>query len=148
MDVSVKTDQGDAGLDQQPSMNEKSSAWRQVVANLRDEDKTPLVLLLLQVIEEQAQRIAALEAEIVHLKGGPKKPASNRKPSALSKPTIVARVDGKRPGSEKRSKTKDLPIHEQIPIPPKDLPTGSTCVRRDPYVVQDLLVEARNTRYW
>jgi Transposase IS66 family len=133
MDVSMKTDQ---------------SAWRQVVANLRDEDKTPLVQLLLQVIEEQAQRIAALEAEIVHLKGGPKKPASNRKPSALSKPTIVARVDGKRPGSEKRSKTKDLPIHEQISIPPKDLPTGSTWVRRDPYVVQDLLVEARNTRYW
>ena len=73
-----------------------SAAWRQVVATLRDDDKTPLVHLLLQVIEEQsqgleeqAQRIAALEAEIVRLKGGPKKPASNSKPSAFSKPAVA-----------------------------------------------------------
>ena len=137
----------DACLDEQPPSEVESSAWRQVVANLRDEDKTPLVRLLLQVIEEQAQRITALEAEIARLKGGPKKPASNSKPSALSKPTLVARADGKRPGSEKRSKTKDLTIHEEIPVPPKDLPSGSKLVRRDCYVVQDLVVEARNTRY-
>ena len=136
-----------APLDEQPPSEVESSAWRQVVANLRDEDKTPLVRLLLQVVEEQAQRITALEAEIARLKGGPKKPASNSKPSALSKPTLVARADGKRPGSEKRSKTKDLTIHEDIPVPPKDLPSGSKLVRRDSYVVQDLVVEARNTRY-
>jgi uncharacterized small protein (DUF1192 family) len=136
-----------APLDEQPPSEVESSAWRQVVANLRDEDKTPLVRLLLQVVEEQAQRITALEAEIARLKGGPKKPASNSKPSALSKPTLVARADGKRPGSEKRSKTKDLTIHEEIPVPPKDLPSGSKLVRRDCYVVQDLVVEARNTRY-
>ena len=136
-----------APLDEQPPSEVESLAWRQVVANLRDEDKTPLVRLLLQVIEEQAQRITALEAEIARLKGGPKKPASNSKPSALSKPTLVARADGKRPGSEKRSKTKDLTIHEEIPVPPKDLPSGSKLVRRDCYVVQDLVVEARNTRY-
>lgn len=144
MSVSSNTD---ARLDEQPPSEVESSAWRQVVANLRDEDKTPLVRLLLQVIEEQAQRITALEAEIARLKGGPKKPASNSKPSALSKPTLVARADGKRPGSEKRSKTKDLTIHEEIPVPPKDLPSGSKLVRRDCYVVQDLVVEARNTRY-
>ena len=118
------------------------SAWRQVVASLRDEDKTPLVQLLLQVIEEQAQRIAALEAEIAHLKGGSKKPASNSKPSALSKPAIVARrPTARRPGSEKRSKTKDLPITRRMPMPPKELPPGSTFLRRDPFVVQDLIVE-------
>jgi Transposase IS66 family len=147
MSVSSNTDQSDARLDEQPFSKVESSAWRQVVANLHDEDKTPLVRLLLQVIEEQAQRMTALEAEIALLKGGPKKPASNSKPSALSKPTIVARPDGKRPGSEKRSKTKNLAIHEEIPVPPKDLPSGSKLVRRDPYVVQDLVVAAHNTRY-
>jgi hypothetical protein len=147
MDVSVKTNQCDSRGDEQPPAKGESSAWRQVVANLRDEDKTPRVRLLVQVIEEQEQRIAALETEIADRKGGPKKPASNSKPSALSKSAIVAPADGKRPGSEKRSKTKDLPIHEEIPVPPKDLPTGSTLVRRDAYVVQDLIVEARNTRY-
>jgi uncharacterized small protein (DUF1192 family) len=146
MSVPSYTDASDARLDEQPLSTVESSAWQQVVANLRDEDKTPLVRLLLQVIEEQSQRITALEAEIAQLKG-PKKPASNSKPSALSKPTIVPRPDGKRPGSEKRSKTQELTIHEEIPVPPKDLPSGSKLVRRDPYVVQDLVVEARNTRY-
>jgi hypothetical protein len=102
-----------------------------VVSAIRDEDKTPLVLLLLEIIEQQAQyieqqaqRIAVLEAEIGRLKG-PRKPTSNSKPSALSKPAAAPSPDGKRPGSEKRAKTKDLPIHEEIPLPPKDLPPGA-----------------------
>src|SRR5450631_1007248 len=127
MSVPSYTDASDARLDEQPLSTVESPAWQQVVANLRDEDKTPLVRLLLQVIEEQSQRITALEAEIAQLKG-PKKPASNSKPSALSKPTIVPRPDGKRPGSEKRSKTQELTIHEEIPVPPKDLPSGSKLV--------------------
>jgi uncharacterized small protein (DUF1192 family) len=123
-----------------------SYAWQQVLSTIRDEDKTPLVRLLLEVIEQQSQRIAALEAEIARLKG-PKKPASNSKPSALSKSAATPSLDGKRPGSQKRAKTKDLPIHESIPVPPKDLPPGATFVRRDPYVVQDLIVETHNTRF-
>jgi hypothetical protein len=146
MDVSTRTDGSDQPLDQQ-ALGVVSSAWQQVVAALRDEDKTPLVRLLLEVIEQQARRIAALEAEVARLKG-PKKPASNSKPSALSKPAAAPSPDGKRPGSEKRSKTKDLPIHEEIALPPKELPPGATLCRRDPFVVQDLIVKTRNTRYW
>jgi len=138
MDHSADMDEGGAGA--------RTPAWQQVVANLREEDKTPLVCLLLRVIEEQARRIAALEAEIAELKG-PRKPASNSKPSALSKPPAVAPADGKRPGSAKRAKTKDLPIHEEIAVPPTELPPDAKLVRRDPYVVQDLIVEVRNTRY-
>lgn len=149
----AKTDENEPRLDQQ-AQAVTSSAWQQVIAAIRDEDKTPLVRLLLRVIEEQGQRIeeqtqriATLEAEIVRLKG-PKKPASNSKPSALSKPTVTPpSADGKRPGSAKRSKTKDLPIHEEIPVPPKELPPGSKFVRRDSFVVQDLIVKTHNTRY-
>lgn len=153
MDLSSRTAGSDAHRDEQAPAT-VSAAWRQVVATLRDDDKTPLVHLLLQVIEEQsqgleeqAQRIAALEAEIVRLKGGPKKPASNSKPSALSKPAVAPAPAGKRPGSAKRSKTKDLPIHQEIPVPPKELPPGSMLLRRDPFVVQDLIVHTHNTRY-
>jgi hypothetical protein len=39
MSVSSNTD---ARLDEQPPSEVESSAWRQVVANLRDEDKTPV----------------------------------------------------------------------------------------------------------
>src|SRR5271163_2200405 len=144
-DLSARTDGSDKRLGEQAS-GAVSSAWQQVVSAIRDEDKTPLVRLLLEVIEQQGQRIAALEAEIARLKG-PKKPASNSKPSALSKPAVAPSPDGKRPGSEKRSKTKDLPIHEEIPLPPKELPPGATLVSRDPFVVQDLIVQSHNTRY-
>jgi len=159
MDVPHKPDQGNSARHQQAPPRVASSAWQEVVSKLREEDKTPLVHLLLQVIEDQAhriekqaQRISALEAEITQLKGGPKEKSasndkSNDKPSELSKPPVAPPADGKRPGSQKRSKTKDLPIHEEIPVPPKDLPDGSKLVRSDPYVVQDLIVETHNTRY-
>ena len=144
MDLSApKTDGNDPRVDEQ-AQGAASSAWQQVISAIRHEDKTPLVLLLVSVIEEQSQRISTLEAEIVRLKG-PKKPASNSKPSALSKPIVVALPDGKRPGAQKRSKTKDLPIDEEIAVPPKELPPGSTFVRRDPFVVQDLIVKTHNT---
>jgi hypothetical protein len=150
-DLSARTDGSGKRLGEQASG--VTSAWQQVLATIRDEDKTPLVRLLLEVIEQQSQfieqqarRITALEAEVARLKG-PKKPASNSKPSALSKPAAAPLPDGKRPGSEKRSKTKDLPIHEEIPVPPKDLPPGATLWRRDPFVVQDLIVQTHNTCY-
>jgi hypothetical protein len=146
MDLSAKTDGSDQGLGEQAA-GVVSSAWQQVVSAIRDEDKTPLVRLLLEVIEQQSQRIAALEAEVARLKGA-KKPASNSKPSALSKPAAAVSPDGKRPGSQKRSKTKDLPIHEEMALPPKELPPGATLWRRDPFVVQDLIVQTHNTRYW
>ena len=147
MDLSTSTDGSEPRLDEQVPRT-ASAALRQWFADIRDEDKTPLVLLLLKAIEEQAQRIATLEAEIAQLKG-PKKPTSNSKPSALSKPPVAPPApDAKRPGSEKRSKTKDLPIHEEIAVLPKDLPPGSTRLRRDPFVVQDLIVRTHNTRYW
>jgi hypothetical protein len=153
MDVFAGTDASDKRLGEQAA-GVVSSAWQQVVSAIRDEDKTPLVRLLLEVIEQQAQRIeqqaqriAALEGEVARLKG-PKKPASNSKPSALSKPSAAVSPDGKRPGSQKRSKTKDLPIHEEIAVPPQELPPGATFWRRDPFVVQDLIVQTHNTRYW
>ena len=139
--------QRDRPLVEQPPLPADFSAWQQVVANLRDDEKTPLVRFLLHVIEQQAKRIEALEAEIAQLKGGPKKPASNSKPSALSKPAVVASPDGKRPGSAKQSKTQHLTIHEEIPVPPKNLPEGSKLVRRDPYIVQDLIIRPHNIRY-
>jgi Transposase IS66 family len=151
--LSSRMDGNDKRLDQQ-APGVVSSAWQQVVATIREEDETPLVRFLLQVIEQQTQiieqqalRITALEAEVARLKG-PKKPASNSKPSALSKPAAVPAPDGKRPGSAKRSKTQDLQIHKEVPLPPKEVPPGATFWRRDPYVVQDLIVETHNTRYW
>ena len=154
MSISARTDGNDDSLPAQ-AFGVKSAAWREMIAALRDEEKTPLVRSLVGIIEhqaqrldEQAQRLAALEAELERLQRGPKKPASNRQPSALSKPTVAKpTAEGKRPGSEKRAKTRELLIHEERVVPPQEVPPGSTLVSRDPFVVQDLLVNTHNTRY-
>lgn len=92
--------------------------------------------------------VAALQDEVARLRGDKQKPRSNSKPSTLSKPAPdEATADGKRPGSAKRSKTAELPIHQETPVPPTDLPPGSFLLRSDPFVVQDLVVEVHNTRY-
>lgn len=102
---------------------------------------------LLTIVEQQAQRLAALEAEVARLRGDKQKPRSNSKPSSLSKPAPQTPPVGKRPGSAKRAKTAELLINEEKPVPPKDLPAGSFRVRSDPFVVQDLRLEVHNTRY-
>lgn len=123
-------------------------SWQRLVLAIREEDKTPTVRLLLGVIEDQARRIAALEAEIARLRGDPPQPRSNRKPSGLNASVDqMPAADGKRPGSAKRSKTAELTIHHEQPCRPKDLPEGSTFLHADPFVVQDLKIEACNTRY-
>lgn len=98
-------------------------------------------------VAKLAATVLALREEVARLRDDKKKPRSNSKPSALSKPTPQTTPDGKRPGSAKRSKTADLPIHEETSLPPKDLPPGSNLLRTDAFVVQDLRIKAHNTRY-
>ena len=55
---------------------------------------------------------------------------------------------GKRPGSEKRSKTGSLVIHEEKVIAPAEpVPEGSRFKGYRDVVVQDLVIRAHNTRY-
>jgi hypothetical protein len=126
-----------------------------------DQEQTPTVLRLLAIIAqlnqrlaeqdqrlaEQDQRLAELTAAIARLKGDQHKPRSNSKPSGLPKSPPPPDAPGKRPGSAKRSKTAELTIHQEVVLPPKDLPAGATLLSRDPFVVQDLVIEVRNTRY-
>lgn len=119
------------------------------ISNISEKDKTPIVIDLLHLVRtllEDAQRLRDEIARLKHQKGKPKIP-----PSLLEKDLKEERkgqnANGKRPGSEKRSKTKDLPIHETIPIPPKDLPAGSTCVGHDDWIVQGLEIRVHNVCY-
>lgn len=134
------------------------------------EERTPLVEALLRVMGElletnrqlkrkvlqQGQRIEQLEEEIGRLKGLPEKPKHKPQPSPLNDPSGPPsscggkkrkRADGKRPGSAKRSKTRDLTIHETLPLLLEDLPAGTTFIDYQDFTVQDLRVEPHNTQY-
>jgi hypothetical protein len=128
------------------------------------EQRTPLVEALLRVIDqllatnEQLQRrIEQLEDEVRRLKGLPDQPKRKPERSPLNDPSGPPSAsgekkkpntpDGKRPGSAKRSKTRHLVIHDDVPLPLDSLPDGTRFLGYVDFIVQDLRVEPHNTRY-
>jgi hypothetical protein len=90
------------------------------IPDIPEEARTPKVLGLVAIIEQlvqkvwqQEEKVAQLEDEIAVLKGEKKRPQF--KPSQLDKKAGEedASEEGKRLGSEKRSKTPSLVIHEE-----------------------------------
>jgi hypothetical protein len=121
-----------------------------------DEQRTPLVVQLLAIIDLVVQRVTQLEEtvqqlrdEIAVLKG--QKPKPQIAPSRLESPPPrpPREPEEKRPGSAKRAKTAELTIHEEVPVAIRDadLPAGAVCIGSEPYVVQELILQTKNTRY-
>ena len=97
------------------------------IPKIPEEQKSELVVLLLEVIKQQAEIIQELKDEIARLKGNNPKPKI--KPSQLEQPKKEegkGHDEGRRPGSEKRHKTAELVINEERKAPAKDVPEGST----------------------
>src|SRR5947209_17784643 len=126
---------------------------------IRPEERTPLVEALLAIIQVLLDRNQQLEEtvlqlrdEIAILKG--QKPRPQIKPSRLESDTPPSQQEGspkegsaKRPGSEKRPKNSQLTIHQRVPLHIDDLPSGAVLKGYEPYVVQDLVIESKNTLY-
>ncbi len=127
--------------------------------DIPEEERTPLVEGLLEIIEQLAERvqrqdeeIAQLKDEIAVLKGEKKRPKF--KPSKLDKESGKDQAEdkeqgqGKRPGSRKKSKTAHLRIDEDKVIRPREaVPAGSRFKGYRDFVVQDLVIRAHNVRY-
>ena len=125
---------------------------------ITEAERTPIVELLLAIIDQQQatiaaleQRVSALEAELRRLKHLPPRP--NIKPSALENdrdddkppPSGGEAPRGKRPGSKKRRKR--LQVHRSVIITPEPLPAGSRLRGYQDFFVQDLVIAPLNTRY-
>src|SRR5271157_4313490 len=85
------------------------------------EQRTPLVEKLLRMIVELKAENRALRDEINQLKGGTRRPEirpstlhQNRGPASSGKTGKRRKRKGKRPGSAKRQKTRELRIDETI----------------------------------
>ena len=117
-------------------------------------ENTPFVRELLSIINEllqkiqlQDQKIQILENEISILKK--QKPRPQLLPNNLGKKTSEngSKEGLKRAGSEKRSKTAELKIHEDKIIVVEQVPPGSVRKGYQEFVVQDIKIESRNVRY-
>lgn len=120
---------------------------------IRPEERTPLVETLLSIFRLQQDRIQQLEETVQHLhdeiavlKG--QKPRPQIAPSRLESPREQSlRGGGKRPGSEKRSKNVQLVITEEKSLWVENAPAGSVSNGFEEYIVQELEIQAKVTRY-
>ncbi len=130
------------------------------IPKLSCEELSDRETLLLQLLREREECIQELTDEIARLKGEKGKPKikpsrlePDKKRSAQSEEIeedapVAGQAKKKRPGSAKRHKTASLPIHETTIIQPTaEIPPGSEFKGYQDYTVQELIIEAHNTRY-
>ena len=128
------------------------------VTKLSVEDllKHPHVQGLYQIIHQLRLDLEAVKIELRKFKTLPAKP--DIKPSKLDDPpdntsddkttsSNNSEKETKRPGSEKRSKTKDLVIHEKKELHIENVGKDWKFLRFQDYIVQDLVIKAHNTCY-
>jgi len=115
------------------------------IPKISEAEKIPLVSQLLEIIQQQAELIQQLKDEIARLKN--QKPKPKIRPSQLEKPKKKKSSSGKRPGSLKKSKTADIVIHKEIPVPPEFIPPGSIFKGWQEYTVQGIKITPHNIRY-
>jgi Transposase IS66 family len=116
---------------------------------INDEDRTPLIDVLLELLAWQEIQINKLEQEILKLKGETTKPKI--KPSKMdADPAKDENGDSdkkKKRKGPKRSKTKALKIDVTIDRHPDNIPEGSTFKGYRDVVIQDIKFETFNTCY-
>lgn len=99
----------------------------------------------------QAEQIQSLKDEVAILKG--EKPRPRIKPSTLNKDKNDPSGDGgsgkkrNKRGKPLRKKTQELEIHEEIIIHPEHIPEGSVFKGYEDYVVQDIEIKPKNTKF-
>jgi hypothetical protein len=115
--------------------------------SIAPEERTPLVLALLDIIQQQRQAIQQLQDEIAQLKGQTRRPEIQ--PSRLEQAASrSAPAQGeKRPGSKKRFKNAHLTIHREVAVAFPNPPPGSTSLGYEEFIVQELIIQPQATRY-
>ena len=115
------------------------------IKNIPENEKTPLVIMLLEIIQQQAEEIQHLKDEIARLKG--QKPKPKIKPSNLDKKTDKPNKNQKKRKRKKRAKTKNIEIHKVRKLHPENRPHGSIFIDYQDFVVQDIIFTNWNIRY-
>ena len=119
---------------------------------ISNEDRTPLVDVLLELLAWQQIQIDKLEQEILKLKGETTKPKI--KPSKMDEDVAEndeengdGRDKSKKNKGPKRSKTEHLKIDVTIDRQPDNIPEGSVFKGYREVIIQDIKFETFNTCY-
>ncbi|MDO9168079.1 MAG: hypothetical protein Q7U18_03140 [Methylobacter sp.] len=120
------------------------------LSKISNEDRTPLVDVLLELLAWQQKQIDRLEQEILKLKGETTKPKI--KPSKMDKDSAEEgdgdnRDASKKKKGPKRSKTEHIKIDATVDIQPDKIPKGSTFKGYREVVIQDIVFKTFNTCY-
>ncbi len=118
------------------------------ILKMSKDEVSPVVSELIEYIKQQGEMIQGLKDELAILKG--QKPKPKIKPSNLEKKTTQQKKKSqskKRPGSTKKSKTKQLEIHEDKIIEPDFIPERSEFKGYQDFIVQDFVIGNWNIRY-
>ena len=115
------------------------------IKKISDDEKSPVMIELFEIIQQQAETIQLLKDEIARLKG--QKPKPKIKPSNLDKNTNTENKSSKKKRRKKRSKTKNIVIHEDQCLHPEKIPAGSKFIDYQDFVVQDIILTNWNIRY-
>ena len=119
------------------------------IPEIQPEERTPLVESLLALLQQLLDRVQQLEEtnqqlrdEIAILKG--QKPRPKIRPSRLESSQPPPPEGQKRSGAHKCSKNDQLPLPpEEVVLLPNPLPPGAVFKGYEPYVVQELLIQAK-----
>ena len=118
------------------------------ILKMAKDEASPIVSELIDYIKQQGEMIQKLKDEIAEMKGQKSKPKI--KPSNLDKEINKRKKkirSQQRPGSKKKSKTKQLEIHEDKIIEPDFIPKGSVFKGYQDFFVQDIVIGNWNIRY-
>lgn len=112
------------------------------ISELPSEQLTPLVLMLLEICHLQQEQLQQLRDEIARLKG--EKPKPKIRPSTLEKPSRGGEKKPRPKKRRKRSKTRELTIHETVCIPATEIPKGSRFKGYEEFTVQEIRIKIHN----
>jgi hypothetical protein len=114
---------------------------------ISNEDRTPLIDVLLELLAWQQKQIEKLEQEIHKLKGETTK--AKIKPSKMNQDPAEDDNDDKSRKNKgpKRSKTEHLKIDATVDIQPDKVPEGSTFKGYREVVIQDIVFKTNNICY-